>query len=126
MAGGARRFRHALSSLPGVRWFSRSLARRIVFSNLIGLVILLCGYWYLNQYKDWLVDAKVDSLTAQGEIIAQSIAATATLEGERPFVDPEMPPDAGFPLVPAGDNAFAALAFPCPNRLRPQPARQGK
>ncbi len=103
--------RRLLSGLPFVKWFSRSLARRIVFSNAVGLVILLGGYWYMNQYKDWLVDAKVDSLTAQGEIIAQAIAANATAEGERHAFDPEAVPEAGIPAPILRDDGFSALSF---------------
>ncbi len=108
VGGHVRRF---FDRLPIVRWFSRSLARRIIFSNAIGLLILLGGYWYLNQYKDWLVDAKLDSLTAQGEIIAQAIAANATLDGERLVVDPEAQPDMAPPLDEYRDDGFAALSF---------------
>jgi two-component system, OmpR family, sensor histidine kinase ChvG len=111
LAAGGTRVRRAISGLPVVRWFSRSLARRIVFSNVIGLAILLGGYWYMNQYKDWLVDAKVDSLTAQGEIIAQAIASNATPDGQRQQIDPEAPPDSGFPLAPFRDDGFASLSF---------------
>lgn len=107
----AQAVRRVVVALPVVRWFSRSLARRIVFSNAIGLIILLGGYWYMNQYKDWLVDAKVDSLTAQGEIIAQAVAANATLDGGRIVVDPEAMPDTNPPVAPFGDDGFAALEF---------------
>ena len=103
--------RRLLNRLPIVRWFSRSLARRIIFSNAIGLVILLGGYWYLNQYKDWLVDAKLDSLTAQGEIIAQAVAANATMDGQRLVVDPEAQPDTAPPLDAYRDDGFASLSF---------------
>ncbi len=112
--------RRLLSGLPFVKWFSRSLARRIVFSNAVGLVILLGGYWYMNQYKDWLVDAKVDSLTAQGEIIAQAIAANATSEGERLAFDPEAVPEAGIPAPVLRDDGFSALSFSIgPERVAP-------
>jgi two-component system sensor histidine kinase ChvG len=80
-------------------------------SNLIGLLILLGGYWYLNQYKDWLVDAKLDSLTAQGEIIAQAIAASATPSGKREELDPEVQPEIVPPLDGISDGGFAALTF---------------
>ncbi len=103
--------RRWLSRLPIVRWFSRSLARRIFFSNAIGLVILLVGYLYLNQYKDWLVDAKLDSLTAQGEIIAQAVATNATGDQQRLAVDPEAQPDTPPPLDEYRDDGFASLSF---------------
>ncbi len=113
-------FRSLLNRLPIVRWFSRSLARRIIFSNAIGLMILLGGYWYLNQYKDWLVDAKLDSLTAQGEIIAQAVAANATFDGQRIVIDPDAQPDTPPPLDEYRDDGFAALSFSlAPEKVAP-------
>lgn len=106
-----RRIRQGYRAIPIVGYFSGSLARRIILSNFIGLLILLLGYLYMNQYKDWLVDAKVDSLTAQGEIIAQAIAANATLDGERMLIDPEALPEKDMKLQPFTDDGFAALSF---------------
>ncbi len=109
-----------LRSQPIVRYFSASLKRRIMLSNLIGLVILLGGYLYMNQYKDWLVDSKVDSLTAQGEIIAQAIAANAKLDGQRITIDPDAFPDGPASLAPFRDDAFAKLSFNLgPERIAP-------
>ena len=50
--------------------FSSSLTRRIVVLNLGGLVALLVGFLYLNQFREGLIDARVQSLQTQGEIIA--------------------------------------------------------
>jgi len=66
-----------LASGPLVRFFTRTLQRRIILANTIGLAILLGGIFYLSQYHAWLIDAKRDSLRAQGEIIAAAIAANA-------------------------------------------------
>jgi two-component system sensor histidine kinase ChvG len=109
LARSSARLGNGLMRLPVVRWFSRSLARRIVLSNAVGLMILIGGYLYLNQYKDWLVDARLDSLTAQGEIIAQAIAASATVSGQRTAIDPEAPPELIPPLDILRDDGFAAL-----------------
>ena len=51
-----------------------SLTRRIVFLNLAALAILVVGVLYLNQFRDGLTQARIDSLTTQGEIIAGAIA----------------------------------------------------
>lgn len=116
----AHRIGAPLGRLPLVKWFSASLKRRIVLSNAVGLVILLAGYLYLNQYKDWLVDAKLDSLTAQGEIIAQAIAANATLDGNRLAIDPEALPEDGFSAQAFRDDGFASLSFSIgPERVTP-------
>src|SRR5262245_41712926 len=60
---------------PLIRLVAKTLMRRIIFVNLIGLVILLTGIFYLGQYHAWLIEAKRDSLRAQGEVIAAAIAA---------------------------------------------------
>jgi two-component system sensor histidine kinase ChvG len=74
-----RPFRHGFSSLT----------RRIVVLNLIGLAILVSGILYLNQFRAGLIDAKVQSLLTQGEIIARAIAASAGVDTNEVQVDPE-------------------------------------
>lgn len=59
-----------------------SLTRRIVFLNLIGLFALLYGILYLNQFQAGLIDARVQSLLVQGEILARAVAGTATVESD--------------------------------------------
>ncbi|MDB5649624.1 MAG: integral rane sensor signal transduction histidine kinase [Hyphomicrobiales bacterium] len=83
----SRRFR-ALTSAISSR-FSSSLTRRIVVLNLGGLVALLVGFLYLNQFRAGLIDARVQSLQTQGEIIAAAIAASATVETDALTLDPE-------------------------------------
>ncbi len=68
---------------------SSSLTRRIVVLNLAGLVALLFGFLYLNQFREGLIDARVQSLTTQGEIIAGAIAASATVETDTITIDPD-------------------------------------
>jgi two-component system sensor histidine kinase ChvG len=57
-----------------------SLTRRILILNLAGLAVLVVGILYLNTFRDGLIDARVESLMTQGEIIAGAIAASATVE----------------------------------------------
>ena len=47
------------------------------------------GILYLNQFRAGLIDARVQSLLTQGEIIAGAIAASATVETDGLMVDPE-------------------------------------
>jgi two-component system sensor histidine kinase ChvG len=68
---------------------SSSLTRRIVVLNLGGLVALLIGFLYLNQFRAGLIDARVQSLVTQGEIIASAIAASATVDSDAITIDPE-------------------------------------
>ena len=68
---------------------SSSLVRRIVVLNLAGLSALLIGFLYLNQFKQGLIDARVESLLTQGEIIASAVAASATVDIDSITIDPE-------------------------------------
>src|SRR5271170_5100202 len=69
--------------------FSSSLTRRILVLNLGGLVVLVVGFLYLNQFRAGLIDARVQSLQTQGEIIAAAIAASAAVETDAITIDPE-------------------------------------
>ncbi|MFO1167351.1 MAG: stimulus-sensing domain-containing protein [Rhodoblastus sp.] len=69
--------------------FSSSLTRRIIVLNLGGLFALLLGFLYLNQFRAGLIDARLQSLQSQGEIIAAAIASSATVETDSIAIDPE-------------------------------------
>src|SRR5919112_3888927 len=68
---------------------SSSLTRRIVVLNLAGLVALLVGFLYLNQFREGLIEARVQSLLIQGEIIAGAIAGSATVDTNNITIDPD-------------------------------------
>lgn len=91
------------------RSFTRTLARRIILSNLIGLVVLLSGMLWLSKHQEWLITAKRESLKVQGEIIAAAIAANASLERDnRLSFDPDRLPEIDSPRAPFRDDRFAA------------------
>jgi len=69
--------------------FASSLTRRILALNLGGLVALLIGFLYLNQFREGLIDARIQTLKTQGEIIAAAVSASATVETDSITVDPE-------------------------------------
>ncbi len=100
---------------------SSSLTRRIVVLNLGGLVALLLSFLYINQFREGLIDARVLSLQTQGEIIAASIAASATVATDSITVDPEKllqssPGQAGAP----SDDDSSAIEFSInPERVGP-------
>ncbi len=77
----------------GGRYVSRqsfsSITRRIVLLNLAGLIALVSGILYLSEYRAGLIDARIQSLLTQGEIIAGAIAASATADNNTLTVDPE-------------------------------------
>ena len=89
------RLRGALSVVfRGVRRFLErtvfsSLAQRIIVLNLAGLAVLVVGILFLNQWRTGLIDARVQSLRVQGEIIAAAIAASATANSDVITVNPD-------------------------------------
>jgi len=100
---------------------SSSLTRRIVVLNLVGLVVLLVGFLYLNQFREGLIEARVQSLVTQGEIIAGAIASSATVETNTIAIDPDK-----LLQMQAGeterftDEAFSYLEFSInPERVAP-------
>ncbi|MBZ8133638.1 sensor histidine kinase [Afifella sp. IM 167] len=66
-----------------------SVTRRIVTLNLAGLIAMVLAILYLNQFRAGLIDARVESLRTQGEIIAAAIAAQATVETDAITIDPD-------------------------------------
>jgi two-component system sensor histidine kinase ChvG len=98
-----------------------SLTRRILFLNLAGLAVLVIGILYLNSFRDGLIDARVESLMTQGEIIAGAIAASATVETDSISIDPEklLELQAGESVGPSTDQ-LENLDFPInPERVAP-------
>ena len=79
-----QRIWRAVSSLA-----ASSLTRRIVVLNLAGLLAMLVGFLYLNQFREGLIEARVQSLLTQGDIIAGAIAASATVETDTITIDPD-------------------------------------
>jgi two-component system sensor histidine kinase ChvG len=102
------------------RGFS-SITRRIVLLNLLGLVALVAGILYLSEYRANLVDARVQSLLTQGEIIAGAIAASATADTHAIRIDPDrlVELQQGETYGP-GEDILAPLDFPInPERVAP-------
>ena len=82
-----------------------SLTRRIVFLNLVALTILLSSILYLNQFREGLIDARIESLLTQGRIIASAIASSAEASPDAIVIDPEklLELETGESLKPAFD-----------------------
>ncbi|MCP5080697.1 MAG: HAMP domain-containing protein [Alphaproteobacteria bacterium] len=71
----AFRFSNVLSKFaPG------SLTARIIIINFIGLIILASGIFYLNQFRQGLIDARVEAMMSQAQIIAGALASSATVD----------------------------------------------
>jgi two-component system sensor histidine kinase ChvG len=104
-----------------VRVSFASLTRRIIFLNVTGLLALVIGVLYLSQFRAGLIDARIQSLLVQGEIIAGAIAASATVETDTITIDPErlLELQAGESYGPS-DEALSGLEFPInPERVAP-------
>jgi two-component system sensor histidine kinase ChvG len=71
-------------TLPGSR-----LGRLIIVLNMLGLAILIGGALVLNELRRGLITAKIDSLTTQGEFIANVIEQAATQGEPTPTLDAE-------------------------------------
>ncbi len=97
------------SRLGIVRFFSASLLRRILISNLMGFVILVGGILYLGWFHTWLIDAKLDALKTQGRIIADAIAANAKVVRERIVIDPDAIPEAPGAPTSFPDDGLTSL-----------------
>ena len=98
-----------------------SLTRRILVLNLAALGVLVTGILYLNQFREGLIDARVESLMTQGEIIAAAIAASASVSTDAITVDPEklLELQAGQTISPT-DDSIEAMEFPInPERVAP-------
>jgi two-component system sensor histidine kinase ChvG len=72
-----------LGWLPGSR-----LGRLIIALNVLGLAILIAGALVLNELRQGLVNARIDSLTTQGELMASIIDQAATVGEPFPQMDP--------------------------------------
>ena len=74
-------------------FFSRfapgSLTARIALINILGLVILALGILYFNQYRQSLINARVQSLMVQGQIIAAAIAGSASADTSSIVINPD-------------------------------------
>ncbi|WP_304165208.1 stimulus-sensing domain-containing protein [Phenylobacterium aquaticum] len=71
------------------RWLPSSrIGRLIIVLNMLGLAILIVGALVLNELRRGLVNARIDSLTTQGELIATIIDQAATVGEPAPALDP--------------------------------------
>jgi two-component system sensor histidine kinase ChvG len=98
-----------------------SLTRRIAIFNIAALAALVIGILYLNQFREGLIDAKVQSLLIQGQIIASAVAASAAVETDAITINPEelIELEAGQSLNPTSSTT-PSLEFPIdPERVAP-------
>src|SRR5437868_10136973 len=77
-----------------------SLTSRIVLLNIAGLIVLVLGILYFNQFRQGLIDARVQSLMPQANIIAAAVAGSATVDTGSIVIDPDA-------LMNSGDDSAA-------------------
>jgi two-component system sensor histidine kinase ChvG len=101
---------------------SSSVTRRIVTLNVAGLLALSIGINFLSQFRAGLIDARIQSLLVQGQIIAGAIAASATVETDSSIT---IDPDKLLGLQPGqsygpSEDALYGIDFPInPERVAP-------
>jgi two-component system sensor histidine kinase ChvG len=101
------------------RFAPQRLTSRIVMLNLMGLVVLVTGILYFNQFRQGLIDARVQSLTTQAQIIAAAIAGSATADTGSVVISPDALSEATDPATPDADQ-MGNLDFPIdPERTGP-------
>jgi two-component system, OmpR family, sensor histidine kinase ChvG len=83
------------SNPPPRRYESRprrrlgSITTRILALNLLALFLLVGGLFYLDEFRDGLIDAKIIALQTEGEIIAGALGEAAMdADPEAPVLDP--------------------------------------
>ncbi len=86
--------------------FGSRLGRLIIALNLLGLAILIGGALVLNELRRGLVNARIDSLTTQGELIANVIDRAATVGEPNPALQADLASDIlQILFIPRGQRA---------------------
>lgn len=114
-------FRRGLRRVQRGRPFrsaSASLTRRIMIANLVGLIVMIGGIYYLSHYQTWLVEAKKESLRTQGELIAAAIASDARIEQGNIEINLDKANRPDKARVPYRDDGFSSLQL----SIRPERA----
>lgn len=105
-----------------VNQISSSVTRRIVVLNVAGLLALSIGINYLSPFRAGLIDARIQSLMVQAQIIAGAISASATVESDSSIT---LDPDKLQGLQPGqsygpSEDALYGIDFPInPERVAP-------
>ncbi len=82
MSEGAAKRPRKPSRLGGAGVAVSRLTLTIVLANFIGLVILLVGSLGVTQYRDGLIEAKLEGVRAQAQLFADVLAQAAVNESE--------------------------------------------
>ncbi len=66
------------------------LGRLILLLNILGLVVLIAGALIMNEFTRGLVEARLDSLSTQGQLLSYAIVNAATEGDPEPSMNPEL------------------------------------
>jgi two-component system sensor histidine kinase ChvG len=79
--------------LRPVAWWHRyapaHLTSRILIINLFGLVILVLGILFFSESRKSLIDARVQSLMTQAQIMAAAVGSAVATDSDQLIIDPE-------------------------------------
>jgi two-component system sensor histidine kinase ChvG len=89
-------------------WYAPgSLASRIALINILGLIILSSGILYFNQFRQGLINARLQSLMVQGQIISAALAGgAATADTSSMVINPDKIDDPNALDAGEGDLIF--------------------
>src|SRR5262245_747101 len=71
------------------RWVPAHVTTQVILINFIGLLVFVSGILYFNQSRQGLIDARVQSLMTQAQIMASAVASSATIDTDQILFDPE-------------------------------------
>jgi len=109
-ATGWRYVMHQFNRI-GFKFSFNTIALHIIVLNFVALLILVGGILYLNQFREGLVDAKVNSLLTQGKIIAQAIGQTSNPEDEAFTAQSGATTDISAASFSGPESDLSAMAF---------------
>ena len=88
----------------------RSLTARIVLLNLFALAVLVFGILYFNQARQSLIQARIQSLTTQAQIMSAAVAGSASIDTGNIVVNPDQLDMSNDPAFSEQDSS--SLDFP--------------
>jgi two-component system sensor histidine kinase ChvG len=86
------------------------LAVTILAANLVGLLVLMLGSIGFNQYRDGLVEAKLEAVRGQAQMLSNVLAAVAAADAECDLVVPQAGAEAA-PCAVSLDEAAVNSVF---------------
>ncbi|MEL7048386.1 MAG: stimulus-sensing domain-containing protein, partial [Pseudomonadota bacterium] len=110
----------AVARSPLWRAVTNTIWKRILFSNLIGLGVVVIGLLLVSYDSRWVINTRSEALRVQGQIIAAAIAGDLKVSSRRSIIDPDRPAVDAIARIPFRDDGFASLELSIrPERVAP-------